>query len=75
MSQEYLENVLMKTIELYTKGTLRQYGLTDEATLEIVANVTNIPKDKLIEIKQQRTEQIANSFDKSQEIINNIVMR
>lgn len=75
MNQEYLEEVLMNTISLYTKGTLRQYGLSEEASLEIVSNITKLSPEKLQELRQQRAEELSNSFGNSPETINNIITR
>lgn len=75
MNQEYLEEVLMNTINLYTKGTLRQYGLSEEAALEIVSNITKLAPEKLQELRQQRAEELSNSFGNSPETINNIITR
>ena len=42
MEKEYYEKLLNNSVNLYTKGTLMQYGLREEQALEIVSNLTGI---------------------------------
>lgn len=67
--KDYYDNLLKDVISLYTRSTLQQYHLSDEQALEIVSNVTKIPKEKLQELKNKREEGIKEEFEKSQEAI------
>ena len=67
--KDYYDNLLKNVISLYTRSTLQQYHLSEEQALEIVSNVTKIPKEKLQELKNKREEGIKEEFKNSQESI------
>ena len=57
-----LKNLLSDAIDLYVKGSLIQYGLNDSQALEIVSNLTHLPKEKLVELKRERIERLSASM-------------
>ena len=75
--QEDLEKafnrLFMKSMELYTKGTLRQYGLDNEAALEIVSNLTGLTKDSLVSLKQCRDEMLSEKVEDSFDTLHNVL--
>ena len=59
---EAFDILLAENVKLYTHGVLVQYGLTDEQALEIVANLTKLPKEKLVKLKNNRAEKFLQSM-------------
>ena len=68
-----LKSVLERAVELYVHGTLMQYGLSEEASLDIVSNLTGLPKEKLEELKKKRDTSILETMNTSNEVINNLL--
>lgn len=46
-SQEVFVSLLNNCLKLYVNGVLEQYGLNENDSLDIVANFTGLPKEKL----------------------------
>lgn len=74
-NKEYYEELLERSINLYVKGTLNQYGLEERTSLEIVSNLTGIAPEKLEKLKQERYESIRSTFEKSNDTVINIATR
>ena len=75
MEKEYYENLLKNSVNLYTKGTLMQYGLREDQALEIVSNLTGIAPEKLKELRAERVNTISNEMNKSNEILSSMISR
>ena len=75
MEKEYYENLLKNSVNLYTKGTLIQYGLREDQALEIVSNLTGIAPEKLKELRAERVNTISNEMNKSNEILSSMISR
>ena len=75
MEKEYYENLLKNSVNLYTKGTLMQYGLREDQALEIVSNLTGIAPEKLKELRAERVNTISNEMNKSSEILSSMISR
>ena len=54
-----LKALLENAIDLHTKRILEQYGLTEEQSLEIVSNLTKVPKDKIAALRNHRDNEIS----------------
>ena len=69
MTKEAFDTLLTDVVGLYVNGVLVQYGISEKQALEIVANLTKLPKEKLDELKKSRDnrllEQMHNSTDDS----------
>lgn len=74
-NQDYYENLLSKSISLYTHGTLMQYGLREEQALEIVSNLTRLSPEKLQELKNNRVASLTESMSNSNEVISSMLSR
>ena len=75
MEKEYYEKLLNNSVNLYTKGTLMQYGLREDQALEIVSNLTGIAPEKLQELRTERVNTISNEMNKSNEILSSMMSR
>lgn len=75
MEKEYYEKLLNNSVNLYTKGTLIQYGLREEQALEIVSNLTGIAPEKLQELREERINNISESMIKSNEVLSTMISR
>lgn len=75
MEKEYYEKLLNNSVNLYTKGTLMQYGLREDQALEIVSNLTGIAPEKLQELRNERINTISNEMNKSNEILSSMLSR
>lgn len=75
MEKEYYEKLLNNSVNLYTKGTLMQYGLREDQALEIVSNLTGIAPEKLQELRNERINTISNEMNKSNEILSSMISR
>ena len=75
MEKEYYEKLLNNSVNLYTKGTLMQYGLREDQALEIVSNLTGIASEKLQELRTERVNTISNEMNKSNEILSSMISR
>ncbi len=75
MEKEYYEKLLNNSVNLYTKGTLIQYGLREDQALEIVSNLTGIAPEKLQELRNERINTISNEMNKSNEILSSMLSR
>ena len=63
-TREAFEVLLANVVGLYVNGALVQYGIGEEQALEIVANLTKLPKEKLVELKQQRDNRLSEQMGK-----------
>ena len=59
------KQLVTRCIELYTKGGLVQYGLTEEQSLKIVSDLTGLSKESLIEMKKKYVDSVISSYDKA----------
>lgn len=75
MEKEYYENLLKNSVNLYTKGTLMQYGLREDQALEIVSNLTGIAPEKLKELRAERVNTISNEMEKSSQNLSSMISR
>lgn len=75
MEKEYYEKLLNNSVNLYTKGTLMQYGLREDQALEIVSNLTGIAPEKLQELRNERINTISGEMNKSNEILSSMISR
>lgn len=75
MEKEYYEKLLNNSVNLYTKGTLMQYGLREDQALEIVSNLTGIAPEKLQELRAERINNISESISKSNEVLSTMISR
>ena len=75
MEKEYYEKLLNNSVNLYTKGTLMQYGLREDQALEIVSNLTGIAPEKLQELRSERVNTISNEMNRSNEILSSMISR
>lgn len=75
MEKEYYEKLLNNSVNLYTKGTLIQYGLREDQALEIVSNLTGIAPEKLQELRNERINTISNEMNKSNEVLSTMISR
>lgn len=71
--REAFDNLFMKNMNLYTHGTLTQYGLDENIALEIVSDLTGLPKEVLISVKKCRDDALKEKVDESFETINNVL--
>lgn len=74
-NKEYYENLLYKSINLYTHGTLTQYGLREDQALEIVSNLTGLSPEKLQEIRNEQTNSLRESMSDSNEVLSSMLSR
>lgn len=74
-NKEYYENLLYKSINLYTHGALIQYGLREDQALEIVSNLTGISPEKLQELRNERSNSLRESMSKSNEVLSSMLSR
>ena len=63
-TKEAFDNLLTDCVGLYVNGVLVQYGISEEQALEIVANLTKLPKERLVELKQSRDNRMSEQFSK-----------
>lgn len=75
MEKEYYEKLLNNSVNLYTKGTLIQYGLREDQALEIVSNLTGIAPEKLKELRVERVNTISNEMEKSSQNLSSMISR
>ena len=68
-----LKSVLARVLEAYTHGTFTQYGLSEEAALDIASNLSGLSKEKLEELKKKRDTSILETMNTSNEVINNLL--
>ena len=68
-----LKSVLERAVELYVHGTLMQYGLSEEAALDIVSNLTGLPKEKLVELKKARDDKNLESLKNIDNTLKNVL--
>ena len=71
--EQAFNKLFMKSMDLYTRGTLTQYGLDDKSALEIVSNLTGLSKEALVSIKKCRDDALKESIEDSFETINNVL--
>lgn len=69
------EELLNKCIKLFVNRTLEQYGLDERASLEIVSNLTGIPREQLVEIRNKRDMHLNNEMKESFETVKNIITK
>lgn len=63
--KEAFNALLNNVINLYVNGVLVQYGLDEAQALDIIANTTGLPKEKLFELKQARDNRLYQQMSKS----------
>ena len=68
-TNEAFETLLTDAVGLYVNGVLGQYGIAEEKALEIVSNLTKLPKEKLVELKQSRDNRLLEQISKSNDEI------
>lgn len=68
-----LKSVFKRVVESYTHGTLTQYGLSEEAALDIVSNLTGLPKEKLVELKKARDDKNLESLEDINNTLKNVL--
>ena len=62
-TNEAFDTLLANAVGLYVNGVLVQYGISEEQSLEIVANLTKVPKEKLIELKQSKNNRLSEQMN------------
>ena len=60
---EAFKELIEKNVSLYANGTLEQYGLTDEQSLEIVSGLTGLTKERLKEVKEERNKTLKDNIN------------
>ena len=68
-----LKDVFAKVLASYTHGTLTQYGLSEEAALDIVSYYTGLPKEKLVELKKARDDKNLESLKTIDNTLKNVL--
>ena len=71
--REAFDILFMRSMNLYTHGTLTQYGLDEESALEIVSDLTGLSKEVLVSVKKCRDDAIREKVDDSFETVNNVL--
>ena len=62
-TNEAFDTLLANAVGLYVNGVLVQYGISEEQAIEIVANLTKLPKEKLIELKQSKYNRLSEQMN------------
>ena len=62
-------NLYQKMIDLYRKGTLRQYYVEEEDAIRIVSLMTGLSEEELVQIAEQRNREIRESFSQASKIV------
>lgn len=62
-SSDAIMNLYTNAIELYVGGILEQYGMSEANALDVVANLTGLRKEDLIQMKIDRYSEMSIQMD------------
>ncbi|MBQ6135180.1 MAG: hypothetical protein IJI60_02560 [Bacilli bacterium] len=66
-------NLYQKMIDLYRRGTLRQYYVEDVDAIRIVCLLTGLSEEELVQITEERNREIRESFSQASKVISDVI--